>query len=284
MQNRLKKIKDHSQIVEQRRVSGGDINDAYYVRTEENEYFVKANINVEPSFFEVEAYGLHTIRQTNTIHVPEVYYYDTVPSQTLYLIMEWIDGEKSANTDEQLGMDLAAMHLTEAPSYYGLDRLSFVGTLPQENRWYPSWTEYYREKRLLPQLKIGLERGSMPANRRKNVEKLLDRIEDYIPEKPPVSLLHGDLWAGNWMVGPQGIPYLIDPSIVYGDPIFELAMTELFGGFSPVFYRAYQELLPLPDDYEDRKPLYQLFYLLVHLNLFGETYGPSVDRILKRYV
>lgn len=283
IQDKLKKINDHSPVIEQRKVSGGDINHAYYVRTDENEYFVKANVNVPSSFFEVEAFGLDTVRQTNTIDVPNVYYYDTDPNQTMYLIMEWIEGEKNTNTDEQLGRNLAAMHLAESAGSYGLDRHSFVGTLLQENQWYRSWSDYYREKRLLPQLEIGKERGYMSTKRLKNLEKLIERLDDFIPKQPPASLLHGDLWAGNWMIGPRGIPYLIDPSIVYGDPIFELAMTELFGGFSPVFYRAYQELLPLPDDYEDRKPIYQLFYLLVHLNLFGETYGPSVDRILKRY-
>ena len=126
--------------------------------------------------------------------------------------------------------------------------------------------------------------GTIKGNRYHLLTKLLERLEEWIPHHPSASLLHGDLWGGNWMNGADGKPYLIDPSILYGDHAFELAFTELFGGFSPSFYRAYEDVFPLPAEYENQKPLYQLFYLLVHLNMFGESYGGSVDRILKRYV
>ena len=278
------KIGDDTPIIEQRPVAGGDINNSFYVRTNEQEYFVKSNENVPPSFFEVEARGLETIRQTNTINVPKVYYYDTDSTDTMYFIMEWIEGERTEQTGEVLGSQLAKMHIARSQPYYGLDFTSFVGTLTQENAWYENWTDYYREKRLLPQLELGKKKGYITRKRLRNLEYIMNHLEKYIPVNPRVSLLHGDLWAGNWMAGPSGTPYLIDPSIVYGDHVFELAMTELFGGFPREFYDAYQEILPLPDDYEDRKPIYQLFYLLVHLNLFGETYGPSVDRILEKYI
>lgn len=283
IKERLKEMGDNSPILEQRPVAGGDINDSFYIRTRESSYFVKSNSNVPSSFFEVEAFGLESIRQTQTIRVPKVYYYDTDPSKKMYFIMEWIEGEKTGHTGESLGSGLAEMHLANSHRHYGLDRHSFVGTLTQENQWYKNWTDYYREKRLLPQLELGKKNGYVTRNRLLNLENMMNRLESFIPADPGVSLLHGDLWAGNWMVGHQGVPYLIDPSIVYGDHVFELAMTELFGGFPKEFYDAYKEILPFPDDYEDRKPIYQLFYLLVHLNLFGETYGPAVDRILEKY-
>lgn len=115
------------------------------------------------------------------------------------------------------------------------------------------------------------------------MEKLLENLDKWVPDKVEPSYLHGDLWGGNWLSGPGGEPYVIDPSFLYGDRHFELAFTEVFGGYSSEFYQAYQDRFPLSPYYEDVKPLYQLYYLLVHLNMFGEAYGRSVDTILKRY-
>lgn len=114
--------------------------------------------------------------------------------------------------------------------------------------------------------------------------RLLEKLDTWIPNNPKSSTLHGDLWGGNWMTGKGGVPYLIDPSILFGDHEFEMAFTELFGGFSQRFYDAYHSVFPLSPEYETRKELYQLYYLLAHLNMFGESYGGSVDRIVRKYV
>ncbi len=284
IQQGLHQIGDHSSISEIRQVSGGDINQAFYVKTEAKDYFMKGNQNVPPHFFKAEADGLELIRQTDTISVPAVHYYDEPEKGAPgILIMDWINGEKQANTPEMLGTRLAQMHQYEA-SAYGLNQSTFVGTIPQENEWCDTWTEYYRNYRLRPQMELAVQKNRLDPNRHQRLDQLITLLERWIPEKPSASLLHGDLWGGNWMAGSGGEPFLIDPSIVYGDPAFELAFTELFGGFPDPFYKAYQETSPLPDNYDETQPLYQLFYLLVHLNLFGETYGPSVDRILARYV
>ena len=134
------------------------------------------------------------------------------------------------------------------------------------------------------QLEYGRTRGFIRGQREALLVKLLEQLHQWIPTQPKKSILHGDLWGGNWMVGTRGTPYLIDPAILYGDHEFELAFTELFGGFHDVFYEAYQSIFPLSLEYEERKEIYQLYYLLVHLNLFGESYGGAVDRILRRYV
>ncbi|KAB8127141.1 fructosamine kinase family protein [Gracilibacillus oryzae] len=285
MQARLKQIGDNTDIKEITSISGGDINKAFYVKTEIREYFVKKNINVPADFFKIEADGLERLRATETIRVPEVYHVDIASgNEEIYLIMEWVGGEKSTATGKILGEKLAELHLSETDGLYGMSGTTFVGEITQENDWDDDWLYYYREKRLGAQLELGTRNGTIRGERRKQLEKLLMKLENYIPKNPRVSLLHGDLWGGNWITGPGGEPYLIDPSVVYGDHLFEIAFTELFGGFPADFYQSYQDSFPLADYYEEVKPLYQLFYLLVHLNLFGEGYGGSVDRIVGRYV
>lgn len=284
IQQALEKIGDTSKISEMLVVSGGDINQAFYVKTDQQEYFIKGNSNVPSHFFKVEAKGLQLIKDSKTIPVPSVFYFDEPENnEEGVLVLEWIDGDKEKDTEERLGSYLAQMHQTYAKAH-GFDEDTFIGTLPQPNRWYDSWIEYYHDARLVPQFNQAAERGRLPLDRKQLMKKLMERLPNWISDDVKPSLLHGDLWGGNWMVGQNGEPYLIDPSIFYGDHAFELAFTELFGGYSEGFYKAYNEQFPLPDNYEDIKPLYQLYYLLAHLNLFGEPYGSSVDRILKRYV
>lgn len=280
----LKEHQFNQPIDDVQSVSGGSINKAYYVRANDGEYFVKINKGIPSHFFRVEAKGLKEIESTRTIQVPHVHYYnEPTDEETGILILDWVEGSKTPYTDEKLGQNLAQMHKTDQISF-GYEEDTFIGVLPQPNGWYDSWITYYRERRLYPQYQLALEQGRMTGKRKMQMEKLLDQLDRWIPEPARPSLLHGDLWGGNWVVGSGGTPYLIDPSILYGDHLFEISFTELFGGFSQTFYRAYEEIYPLPDYYEDVKPLYQLYYLLVHLNLFGEGYGGSIDRILSRYI
>lgn len=265
-------------------VSGGDINEAYYVRSSNQEYFVKLNRQVTAAFFEFEKNGLKKIKETNTIEVPEVYGVVTdVQSSIPMLWLEWIEGKKTVETETQLGEQLAHMHRIKQEKY-GFEVNSFIGRLEQENQLSDSWLEYYRNYRLAGQLERGRERQTITGDREHKLVKLLVSLERWVPERPHVSLLHGDLWGGNWMAGPGGKPYIIDPSILYGDREFELAFTNLFGSFSKEFYESYQSIFPLTSSYNERESIYQLYYLLVHLNMFGESYGASIDRILQRYV
>ncbi|HLT56384.1 MAG TPA: fructosamine kinase family protein [Bacillota bacterium] len=268
-------------IAEFRSVPGGDINEAYYVRTKENEYFVKANRKAEKEFFAFEAYGLKKIRRTNTIRVPHVYAIMEVSGIPM-LWLEWIFGAKKNETDRLLGEQLAALHLNEAEGY-GMDRDGFIGNLKLPNQMTNDWVAYFRDYRLYPQLVYGKQRGTIAGKRGKQLEAVMKKLERWIPAFPKKSILHGDLWGGNWLAGADGNPYLIDPSIFYGDHEMEIAFTELFGGFSRTFYEAYNTAFPLSESYEERKELYQLYYLLIHLNMFGESYGSAVDRILRKY-
>nr|WP_241236445.1 fructosamine kinase family protein [Brevibacillus marinus] len=279
----LQTLGDRSPIQEIRPVAGGDINRVYCVQTAGRKYCVKWNEKLPPGFFAKEAEGLERIRQSGAIAVPHVYaVQEDLPERAGLLVLEWVEGAKTAATDEQLGRGVAALHQTAGPAF-GWESDTYIGTLPQPNRWYRQWSDYYRECRLLPQLELGKRLGRMSGQRGRRLEKVIGQLEQWLPKQALPSLLHGDLWSGNWLVGPAGRPYLIDPSVCYGHDEFELAFTELFGGFSERFYRSYREVRPVSAEYAERKPLYQLFYLLVHLNLFGEAYGPAVDRILQRY-
>lgn len=282
--NGLKVLREKDQVLTVRSVSGGDINEAYYVRTDKNEYFVKLNRQVKKDFFEFEAEGINIIGDTKTINVPNLIgVVEDEETHVPMLWMEWIEGSKNSETDKLLGERLAALHLCEGEKY-GFHRDSYIGGINQRNGLFDSWCTYYREVRLMGQIELGRSKGRITGTRYRKLEKLIESLGEWIPIQPKKSVLHGDLWGGNWMTGQNGTPYLIDPSTLFGDHEFEIAFTELFGGFSQIFYEAYSSVFRLSRDYEERRDIYQLFYLLVHLNLFGEMYGESVDRILKKYV
>ncbi|WP_406945062.1 fructosamine kinase family protein [Halobacillus sp. SY10] len=279
----LEKVNDTTTVNSIKPVSGGDINQSFYVETDHRPYFIKINEKVASHFFQAEAEGLRLIKDTAAIRVPDVYHYDRPEGdEKAALVMEWIE-KGSSDASHSLGKSLAHMH-QHTSEKYGYGKPTFVGELNQPNEWCTAWTEYYRRYRLGGQLETGTAKGTISGHREERLKRLMDRIEEFIPEKPKASLLHGDLWGGNWMVSREGEPVLIDPSILYGDHAFELAFTELFGGFPSNFLDQYNAYFELPDDYQDTKPIYQLFYLLVHLNIFGEMYGSQVDRILKTHV
>ncbi|WLR48862.1 fructosamine kinase family protein [Halobacillus litoralis] len=279
----LEKVNDTSTVRSIKPISGGDINQSFYVETDRRPYFIKFNENVASHFFQAEAEGLRLIKETGAIRVPDVYHYDCPDGdEKASLVMEWIE-KGSLNASHSLGKSLAHMH-HHTSEKYGYGKPTFVGELDQTNEWCTAWTEYYRRYRLGGQLEIGMAEGTISGLREERLKRLMDRIEEFIPRKPKASLLHGDLWGGNWMSTRDGEPVLIDPSVLYGDHAFELALTELFGGFPSNFFDQYNTYFQLPDDYQDTKPIYQLFYLLAHLNMFGEMYGSQVDRILKNYV
>lgn len=278
----LESGRENSQVVTIKPIKGGSINEAYYVKTKEAQFFMKFHENSPKSFFKSEATGLRIIKETNTISVPNYVSYSDQPGNA-FLMLEWIEGEKTEQTETTLGEKLAKLH-RQFGRMHGFEADSYIGLLPQPNKLLANWLEYYREYRLGNQLKIGVERGVITGTRKEKLEKLLAQLDKWIPSFVEPSHLHGDLYGGNWIVGHRGEPYLVDPSFLYGDRHFEIAFTEVFGGFSEQFYDAYNQTFPLRDDYEEIKPLYQLYYYLAHLNMFGESYGDSVDRILHRYI
>ena len=282
---------NNNRILHTSPVAGGDINEACRLELADGTgVFMKANRKDNLSFFTAEAAGLKAIARTGVIGTPELLCYGTDEDRGgfSFLLMEWIRGERrTPNYWEIFAHQLAAMHRAPTQNFvlggtYGFDQNNYIGARPQTNTANDSWVTFFRDCRLEPQFRSA-ERywgnGDL-----KRIGWLLDHLGDFLvePEKP--SLLHGDLWSGNVIVGNDGKAWLIDPAVYVGHAEADIAMTELFGGFPQEFYSAYRETGLLQPDYEGRRDLYNLYQLLNHLNLFGRSYLSSVRRILDKYI
>ena len=269
-------------------VSGGDINNAYACcLSDGSRLFMKSNKKENLDFFRKEAEGLAAINKTETIRTPDVLGFGTDKDRS-FLLLSFIDPQKPAVSYlGNFGRRLALMHSAFAEDHvvsgrFGFIHDNYIGAGFQVNSPKDTWTDFFRECRLKPQFSRA-ERFFSPPVIKKAI-KLMDRLDTFLIEPESPSLLHGDLWSGNYMIGPDGEAWLIDPAVYVGHAEADIAMTELFGGFGMDFYRAYRETKPMVSGYEDRKDLYNLYHLLNHLNLFGAGYLSSVQRILDRYV
>lgn len=263
-------------------LSGGDISQAYKVSTQKQHYFLKLQPKKAAlTMFQAEKTSLETIAGSNTIAVPQVY--DVGLHQGIgYILMEYIEPKAGTADDfKTLATQLASMHKIHSQRF-GFNHSNFIGSLAQSNSHCDNWTDFYLQERLLPQLELAVSKGLLNAGELPKNSRMRQELDIYFANCKP-SLLHGDLWSGNFLFALDGTPYLIDPASYYGHHEVDIAMTRLFGGFHPEFYRTYQELLAPTDQTEARIALYQLYYLLVHLNLFGSTYYHSVKRIIKTY-
>lgn len=263
-------------------ISGGDISQAYKISTPQADYFLKVNnAPAALTMFQTEAYGLESIAQTNTIKTPKVIAYD-VFENSAFLILEFIASKSpSAQDFKTLGAQLAQLHKCTS-KHFGLDSDNFIGRLPQSNTQHKTWLDFYIKQRLQPQLELAQQKGLLQDSECPKPEHIKNKLKLLFEGITP-SLLHGDLWSGNYIISKNGTPYVIDPAVYYGHAEVDIAMSKLFGGFSESFYKAYFLECPTDENTSARIEMYQLYYLLVHLNMFGRSYYGSVNSILKRY-
>jgi fructosamine-3-kinase len=270
-------------VTEQHAVSGGDINLAYRMRLADGRtLFVKTRDRAPHDFFRAEAHGLQWLTEADVLRVPEVLAVADAPDAPSFLALEWIEpGGHTQGFDEALGRGLAALH-RDGPPEFGLERDNFIGSLPQRNDAHASWPEFYVRERLEPQLAMAVDQGRASSAMQRGFERLFARIEDACGPSEPAARLHGDLWGGNLLCDANGAPCLIDPAVYGGHREIDLAMMRLFGGFGARTFAAYDEAWPLSAGHEERVALYQLYPLMVHVNLFGGGYAGQVESVLRR--
>lgn len=261
-------------------VGGGCINNAAALTCGDRSFFIKWSSH-GLDMFEKEATGLELLHNTKTLKVPQIFGYGS-ENGTAYLLLELIKkGHRGNQFWKDLGRQLAHLH-QNSHHMYGLDHDNYIGRLPQRNTLTDSWTGFFRDHRLEPQISIATRNGLLAQQDISNFEALYQHLNQIFPEESP-SLLHGDLWSGNILCAYDGSACIFDPAVHFGHREMELAFTKLFGGFDPIFYATYEETFPLTPGFNSRVDVYNLYPLLVHLNLFGSSYLSSIRSILKKY-
>jgi fructosamine-3-kinase len=284
-------------------VAGGCSNHGTHLVTDAGaELFLKWNPSAPPGLFEAEVDGLTALaRAAHTLRVPAPLAWGEGPAGSWLLLEYAAPGRATRETEEALGRGLAELHRSEvstssavarslragadAPAF-GWHRDNWIGSLPQQNAFVASWSSFWRDRRIVPQLAQARRNGRL---RRRAADEALERAIELIPvalagvERP--ELVHGDFWGGNWFADEHGEPVVVDPAAYFGHGEVDLAMSELFGGFGDPFYAAYRDAHGISAAYAAyRRDLYQLYYLLVHVNLFGASYEAATLRAAQRVV
>jgi protein-ribulosamine 3-kinase len=258
---------------------GGCINECHVVRGRGRAYFVKLNAPERWEMFAAEAAGLEEIEHPRAIRVPRPVCHGA-NREASWIVLEHLDLKPpTGEAWRMLGIHLARLHRVTAATH-GWQRDNTIGATPQVNTPTTDWIAFWRERRLGFQLALARSggHGGRLADRGDRLMKKLPAL--FGGHRPAPSLLHGDLWSGNAAMTAGGEPVIYDPAVYYGDRETDLAMTELFGGFPRQFYDAYRAEYPLDPGYELRKPLYNLYHVLNHLNLFGGGYGAQAERMI----
>lgn len=263
-------------------LSGGSINEAMHVKTDAGDYFIKwNNAKRYPAMFEKEAKGLAILKITQTIKVPTVVEVGAAGDFS-FLVLEFIkSAEPVKNFWVDFGTSLAHLH-KYTNSFFGLDHDNYIGSLEQINKQHDDWISFFVEERITEQIKLARNNGKISANVAQSFDHLFSKLSSLFPKEIP-SLLHGDLWNGNYMIDHQGKACIIDPAVYYGFREMDIAMTKLFGGFPASFYESYHWTFPLEPGWQDRIEICNLYPLMVHVNLFGGGYLNSVEQTLKRF-
>lgn len=249
-------------------LASGGFSQSLMIETDQHTYFAKTYVN--PEMVEAELLGLNMIEATNSFGVPHV-----IATDATTLMMEYVE---TSTPQEgywmQFAQNLCKLHRNTHASF-GLSHQTYCGPTPQVNDPTTSWNAFFVQCRMLP-LVQKLQHTSIAhlfAQKRGKIEDVLDQVDE------PPSLVHGDLWAGNHLCGPEGTPMLIDPAIYYGHRETDLAMMKLFGGFPDAVFDYYESLWPLQQGKQTRLIIYQLYHMLNHALLFGGHYVHQCEKM-----
>jgi protein-ribulosamine 3-kinase len=268
----------YGEIMASRPAGGGCINNGAHLETASGQaLFLKTNPHSPADMFAREAEGLEELRIADGPRVPRAYLH----GERFILLEDLAPAPRRPDYWPVFGRQLAALH-DRTDSRFGFSHDNYIGSTPQPNAWTADGYEFFAEQRLMFQVRLAGKRGLVGNSELRQVESLTRRLPELVPNQP-ASLIHGDLWGGNAITDSEGNPAVIDPAAHYGWAEAELAMTTLFGSFPDVFYQAYQEVRPLEPGYWARFPIYNLYHLLNHLNLFGRGYLGQVHSVLHRY-
>ncbi len=259
-------------------VSGGDINDAFHFDYKQARYFIKFKHNVFPNFFSAEADGLNKLRSACAFKIPEVI--EVFENEEGGFILLSFLTQSGVLNHAEFGEKLAILH-KNTNIKFGLDNDNYIGNLPQMNVQHIDWQEFFATQRILPLLKLAIDKDALTSTTSRKTENLLNSWNDLIPFEKP-SFLHGDLWSGNTMQTTKGAS-IYDPAMYYGHREMDLSMMRLFGGFSKETFETYHRAFPLENGFEERIDLHNLYPLLVHTVLFGGSYGSQVRAIVKKH-
>jgi protein-ribulosamine 3-kinase len=274
-----------SQVRQVRTAAGGDINQTFSVELADGrKLFVKTHAAAPPRMYVCEAAGLSWLAEANALRVPRVVLAtDSEPDAPACLVLELIaSAQRRANFDDELGAGLALLH-SAGPQYFGFEHDNYVALLPQANTKSSCWARFYAEQRLVPQTELARRSGRIGSALERRLQTLCARLAELVGPAEPPARLHGDLWGGNLLSDERGAPCLIDPAAYAGHREMDLAMMRLFGGFSERVFAAYDEAYPLQPGHRERVELYQLYPLLVHVNLFGGHYAAQVESLVRRW-
>lgn len=264
-------------------VGGGCINETYRIHFGEHEFFCKINSATKfPQLFEKESHGLKLIAQQNVVKVPEVIDCFETNGQQI-LLLEWMnEGERTESFWKKFGEQLANLHRV-SNEYFGLNEDNYMGSVPQSNRSTGNWIDFFIQQRLQPLIDKCLLQKLLLSKHQSQFETLYKQLPAIFEKEQKPSLLHGDLWSGNFMCNENEEPVLIDTAVYFGHPSIDLGMTGLFGGFRTGFYEAYNYLSPFPSNYKEQWEACNLYPLLIHLLLFGRSYLSQIEGTLNQY-
>jgi fructosamine-3-kinase len=264
-------------------VGGGSINETYRLTFAKHALFCKINSASRfPHLFEKERNGLQLLAKQAIIKTPGVI--DCFEAEDVQvLLLEWIyTGERNEGFWKKFGEQLAAMHLV-SNDCFGLYEDNYMGSVPQGNQLSADWVDFFIHQRLEPLIKVCTDKKLLLQKHHQQLERLYRYLPQIFDNKQTPSLVHGDLWSGNFMCNQASEPVLIDPAVYYGHPSVDLGMSTLFGGFRPGFYEAYHYHAPFPKNYEEQWQVSNLYPLLIHLYLFGSSYLSQIEQTLDKF-